>query len=659
MPSMYCPVGGPATVAAAATPSSDSETFTSSPTTSIFTPWPAMVMSSAHPPGSGIAARSTPICLARMAMCEEDPRGRREHRPPPPTGYPRGRPAWRRARRRAPRCSPCPGCPPGERQSPSRRGGKSRAFRETPISKASARGGAHRGTRVAQKFWTPRTWSGRTHSSPKFRILIVASACMPMTSAGTARARKTDPCGAPSRETRTRRGVHRQRPLRVHRSWPDARRRSPSEETPPAFVEIAAHADVANGELEHAESLVRGEARDGIALNLVAVKLIHRDVEQTDVAVDVLAVPPRPAEPLADLHDLIGYPRLVAVRQHVVDVVLDVLRHVRGAKVHPGVHVPRGSDAQDPVKVLHGIDQEGEVVAGTDDALGAPLPSWPRGPRGSACGFPRGASRNPPSCPCAKSADLLADVNVIHGGVAVQLLVPLLDERILDAGAMALLDAVLAHDLEDAETNVVAVAAALGKAGERPRDKPTTCHPRTWPPRARRDASPPPACAPCPCPDSSRPRTTAARTDGGEAESVAMMHAAPAGPACWDSLSLSLMRQNTVQRPAAGFSPLASALSTPAEDGVFKGTTRSPTSAWSQSALLRTTMPDDALDASPTPGGRRTPAFRRRRRRIETRCRRRSRRCRRGGWRRPGGGTTRRFPRRRTPSGARGCRPGG
>ena len=61
----------------------------------------------------------------------------------------------------------------------------------------------------------------------------------------------------------------------------------------------------------------------------------------------------------------------------------------------------------------------------------------------------------------------LADVDVVDGGVGVELLVPLLDERVLDAGAVPLLDAVLAHNLEDAEADVVAVAAAAGERGER------------------------------------------------------------------------------------------------------------------------------------------------------------------------------------------------
>ena len=61
----------------------------------------------------------------------------------------------------------------------------------------------------------------------------------------------------------------------------------------------------------------------------------------------------------------------------------------------------------------------------------------------------------------------LADVDVVDGGVGVELLVPLLDERVLDAGAVPLLDAVIAHNLEDAEADVVAVAAAAGERGER------------------------------------------------------------------------------------------------------------------------------------------------------------------------------------------------
>ena len=111
--------------------------------------------------------------------------------------------------------------------------------------------------------------------------------------------------------------------------------------------------------------------------------------------------------------------------------------------------------------MLHGIDQEGEVVAGTDDALGAPPSLHGREVlAGQLVVFPEVRPEILPVARVQKVQIRLADVNVIHGGVAVQLLVPLLDERILDAGAMALLDAVLAHDLEDAETNVVAVAAA-------------------------------------------------------------------------------------------------------------------------------------------------------------------------------------------------------
>ena len=45
---------------------------------------------------------------------------------------------------------------------------------------------------------------------------------------------------------------------------------------------------------------------------------------------------------------------------------------------------------------------------------------------------------------------------------------PLLKKLILDALTLpSLLDAVIAHDLEDAEADVVAVAAAAGKRGQR------------------------------------------------------------------------------------------------------------------------------------------------------------------------------------------------
>ena len=62
----------------------------------------------------------------------------------------------------------------------------------------------------------------------------------------------------------------------------------------------------------------------------------------------------------------------------------------------------------------------------------------------------------------------LADVDVVDGGVGVQLLMPLLKKLILDALTLpSFLDAVIAHDLEDAEADVVAVAAAAGKRGQR------------------------------------------------------------------------------------------------------------------------------------------------------------------------------------------------
>ena len=139
-----------------------------------------------------------------------------------------------------------------------------------------------------------------------------------------------------------------------------------------------------------------------------------------------------------------------------------------------------------------------------------------------------------------------------------------------------------------------------------------------------------------------------------------MMHAAPAGPACWDSLSLSLMRQKrSYSDPLPGFSPLASALSTPAEDGVFKGTTRSPTSAWSQSALLRTTMPTTRSIPSPTPGGKENTSFPSPPKEDRDAMPSPESAVPSGRMAPSGGGTTRRFPRRRTPSGARGCRPGG
>ena len=86
------------------------------------------------------------------------------------------------------------------------------------------------------------------------------------------------------------------------------------------------------------------------------------------------------------------------------------------------------------------------------------------------------------------------------------------------------------------------------------------------------------------------------------------MAAAPAGPACCDSLSLSLIRQNLLYRlvPCSWFflfSPAASALRIPLEFGVISGIVRSPTSAWSQSELFLTTIPTSRATSWPTPRG--------------------------------------------------------
>ena len=73
--SLGAAAGAAAAEDAAAGPSSDSETLISSPTTSILTPWPALATRASQPAGSGMAARSTPVCLARIAMCDSKSTG--------------------------------------------------------------------------------------------------------------------------------------------------------------------------------------------------------------------------------------------------------------------------------------------------------------------------------------------------------------------------------------------------------------------------------------------------------------------------------------------------------------------------------------------------------------------------------------------------------
>ena len=199
------------------------------------------------------------------------------------------------------------------------------------------------------------------------------------------------------------------------------------------------------------------------------VKLLHGDVEEHDVSIGDVAVPPGAGQAFAQLDNLVGGPILVPVGEEVVDLVLNVFGHLTAGEVHRGIHVAAAvGDAKDPVKMLHGVDELREVVAGAGDAVGAPASLHPREVlAGQTVVVPQVRPEIVPVAGVKEVEVRLADVDVVDGGVGVELLVPLRDERVLDARSVPLLDVVLAHELQDPEADVVAVAAAARQSAQR------------------------------------------------------------------------------------------------------------------------------------------------------------------------------------------------
>ena len=152
-----------------------------------------------------------------------------------------------------------------------------------------------------------------------------------------------------------------------------------------------------------------------------------------------------------------------------MNLTFHVAVHLSPGKVHGGVHVAAAvGDAKDPVKVLHGVDELREVVAGAENTVGAPASLHRREViAGQLVVLPQVRPEIVPVAGVEEVEVRLADVDVVHGGVGVELLVPLRDERVLDTRAVTLLDAVIAHELQDAEADVVAVAAAAGQCTQR------------------------------------------------------------------------------------------------------------------------------------------------------------------------------------------------
>ena len=138
-------------------------------------------------------------------------------------------------------------------------------------------------------------------------------------------------------------------------------------------------------------------------------------------------------------------------------------------KVHRAVHAAAAvGDLENPEEVLHRVDHVGKVLRRAVNSFRPPARLHLRQVvLGEPVVIPQVRPEIVPRAGVKEVEVRLADVDVVDGGVGVELLVPLLDERVLDAGAVPLLDAVLAHNLEDAEADVVAVAAAAGERGER------------------------------------------------------------------------------------------------------------------------------------------------------------------------------------------------
>mmetsp|Transcript_25212 Transcript_25212/g.60226 ORF Transcript_25212/g.60226 Transcript_25212/m.60226 type:complete len:695 (-) Transcript_25212:109-2193(-) len=188
----------------------------------------------------------------------------------------------------------------------------------------------------------------------------------------------------------------------------------------------------------------------------------HVEHERVAVAVGLFAVG---SEFRARLDDLAGHPPLVTVLLDLgeepddvgAEAILGLVDHEVDVRASVHLH-ERPLEVLDVVGELRQMHRRGSHALET--RVGRALAAADRAhvlPR-----EPLGLEVAPVVVLVAALQELdvgLGDDDVVGRTVGVQLLVPLLDELVLDAGAVALLDAVAAHNVEDLQADRVAVPA--------------------------------------------------------------------------------------------------------------------------------------------------------------------------------------------------------
>mmetsp|Transcript_22316 Transcript_22316/g.61891 ORF Transcript_22316/g.61891 Transcript_22316/m.61891 type:complete len:214 (-) Transcript_22316:961-1602(-) len=137
---------------------------------------------------------------------------------------------------------------------------------------------------------------------------------------------------------------------------------------------------------------------------------------------------------------------------------------------------PRMCHLEDPQQMLKRRDELREVACRASDAIFI-SPARLHGSEilpGEAVVVPQVGPEIVPVAGVQKVEVCLTDGNVLRSGVRVELLVPLLQEAVLYAWAVAFLDSVVTKDVQDSHTDVVAIPPATresrhGHPGQHPR----------------------------------------------------------------------------------------------------------------------------------------------------------------------------------------------
>mmetsp|Transcript_38598 Transcript_38598/g.73962 ORF Transcript_38598/g.73962 Transcript_38598/m.73962 type:complete len:607 (-) Transcript_38598:297-2117(-) len=229
---------------------------------------------------------------------------------------------------------------------------------------------------------------------------------------------------------------------------------------------LRGNAPVLQQHLGKAAQLVPGHGCQVGLLGAQPHELLQRAVQQHHVP-PAVPVAPVVLQLLPALERLARHPPLLAVVHHLPQVPLQAVVQVALRHDHHGLEVRAGMHSfEDPEVVLEVVDDVGHVSWVSFDAVRPPPTLHVRHALpGDASVLPEVAPELSRIAAAALEVDVrLANRNVLYGGVGVQLLMPRLQEVVLDPGAMALADAVAAQDVEDLQADLLRVPASARHA---------------------------------------------------------------------------------------------------------------------------------------------------------------------------------------------------